>query len=355
MKAIQCFKIGDPSTSLHIKNTISIPQITNQDQILVKVYYAAINPCDWKHVLGFYTWLHDKTPFTPGIDFSGRVIAKGTNVKHVEIGDIIYGQTWISSCGSMAQFTLVESSNCAKIPYNTTPLEAAAIPLISITSYQALTKAQLRKGQKLLIFGGSTACGLAAIQLAKNYFNCDDITVTSTSEKLCKSLGADVVINYKQIQYEKILKDKCFDVVLDCVGGKQYWEQCLDKNIIKKSGYYVSIVGDNENGLDPSSELVNESNGMGNTWVSKVSIERNRLAQSGNGPIYNLHSENPSQSIDDVTKLVELGKLKPILDSGSPYKFEEFIEMFERSVSKRAKGKLVLEICPQTNRINSKL
>ena len=249
MKAIVCLKTGAPKDVLSIVENVPIPIITKPNQVLVKVFYASINPVDYKMINGMMGMISPKKPqFIVGSDFSGRVIAKGTdpNLKRLEIGDLVYGQCW--KMGSFAEYCIVEAKNVYRMPSLIDPLAAASIPVVAQTSYQAIIKAKLKKSDTFLILGGSTATGIMAIQIVKKFIECDQVIVTSSQEDLCKSLGADRVINYKNEDWTQILKDYNLDAIYDCVGGQESWDQCRKQNILKQDGYYITIVGDTQHG-----------------------------------------------------------------------------------------------------------
>merc|ERR1712130_811177 len=222
-------------------------------QAVIKVLYAAINPIDYKLTKGLMGMFGKKPNHIPGFDICGRIVTIGPNknnadIKGLKVGHLIYGQSKTFS-GSLAEYSLVNIKDIHVMPSNVTPLQAAAIPLVSQTSIQSLATAQVSKGQKLLILGGSTATGMAAIQIAKHYIQCSEVVVTSSQEELCKSLGADRVINYKKEQWEVALKDYECDAIYDCVGGQKSWNDCRSEKVLKGNGHYVSIVGDDENPL----------------------------------------------------------------------------------------------------------
>eukprot|EP00483_Globobulimina_turgida_P000062 UN00062 len=339
MKGIRCSVIGDPLKSVAIANDIKVPIITESDHVLVKIHYAAINPFDWMQISGQMGLMTYKTPFIPGCDFSGRVVAKGKDVKHIKINDLVYGATK-SKQGTMAEFTLVKAANICKIPSNIGTLEAAAIPWVSTTSYQVLTKSGLKKGETLLILGGSTATGLAATQIAKNQIGCSNVTVTSTQQELCKSVGVDVVINYKNEKWQNVLKDKKFDVVYDCVGGLDSWDDVRSENVIKSDGYYLSIVGDKMYGSELDASAL---------FSMTASIVNRKFWGSVGQQKYDFVMMDDSKSMSEVNQLVESGKLKAVIDQDSPYQFDDFLNMFEKSMAHKARGKLVLEICAEDN------
>ena len=337
MKAIVCLKNGAPKDVLKIVKNVPSPIITKPNQVLVKVLYASINPIDCKMITGMMGMISPKKPeFIAGRDFSGRVIAKGTdpNLRRLEIGDLVYGQCW--KMGSFAEYCIVEAQNVHKMPSLIDPLNAASIPLVAQTSYQAIIKAKLKKGDKFLILGGSTATGIMAIQIAKKFIECDQVIVTSSQEDLCKSLGADRVINYKKEDWTQILKNQYFDAIYDCVGGQQSWDQSRKQNILKKDGYFITIVGDTQHG---------DNYGFGKIIGTGLSLVNRKFWGSiGNDPNYDLHLMDSGKNLRDISSLIDANKLKPVLDTESPFKFEDYLKMIDKSMSHKAKGKLVIKI-----------
>eukprot|EP00485_Elphidium_margaritaceum_P021407 CAMPEP_0202713102 /NCGR_PEP_ID=MMETSP1385-20130828/49804_1 /ASSEMBLY_ACC=CAM_ASM_000861 /TAXON_ID=933848 /ORGANISM="Elphidium margaritaceum" /LENGTH=325 /DNA_ID=CAMNT_0049373349 /DNA_START=47 /DNA_END=1024 /DNA_ORIENTATION=+ len=304
MKAVVCTKFGEPKEVLQIQN-LPIPEVQKPNQAVVKVLYASLNPVDWKIAKG-YIPKAKQTPYTICADYAGRVVAKGNDdkLKDIAVGDLVYGQAW-STGGSFAEYVLVSDVEVDKMPANVSASEAAAIPLVSNTSYQLLQdKLKVKKGEKVLILGGSTATGMAATQIAKRLLEAGEVVVTSSQEELCKSLGADRVINYRNEKWEEVLKNADFDVVFDTAQGQSAYDAVQASNVLKKDGRYASIVG---------------------------------------GPEFVM--QNPlGPNLKDVSKLVSDGKLKLKLDQESPFKFEDFLKMFEKSMAGKARGKLVMQV-----------
>ena len=223
---------------------------------------ASVNPVDWKIAKGWLSSVMKKSfPFVIGRDCSGIIVACGSKVDSKILAPGMRVAAHIdtrSKHGTFSEYTCINSSCVAQIPDSLSFNDAASFPLVAQTAYQALIdKGKLGykgiKNQKVLIFGGSTAVGHYAIQISKA-FDASEIVVTSSKEELCKSLGATKVYNYKNTNKKKVnkikndndyltnLKGKELDIVLDCVGGKIYWENA--QKILGKNGKFVTIVGD---------------------------------------------------------------------------------------------------------------
>jgi len=333
MRAIYATENGDPCKVVEIKE-IPIPKITSKDEVLIKVAYAAINPVDWKIISGRLGPVNLRKPaHVPGSDFSGQVIAKGDGdeLKEIEVGDMVFG----NCAGSFAEYMVAPSSKIHKMPESVSSLEAAAMPLVTQTSFQAIETLKLQKGEKILILGGSTSCGLMATQIAKRHIGCAEVIVTSSQEALCKKSGADRVINYKEEKWEEILKDYGLDAIYDCVGGVDYWNMSRSEGVLKKNGRYATIVGDTQH---VAQVTIGSMIGMG------LSIANRKFWGSLGYQSYDFIMCDSTKNMADIAALIEAGKLNPCLDPDSPYKFEDYVSMFEKSMSHRARGKLVIQI-----------
>ncbi|WP_445536286.1 NADP-dependent oxidoreductase [Acinetobacter sp. G18] len=309
----------------------SQPPLT-ADAVLVKVHAASINPLDLRVLEGeFKAILPVKFPFILGNDFAGTVVEIGSNVSQFKVGDEVYAKTDLN--GAFAEYTVVQQSSLALKPQNISMEQAAALPLVALTSWQALVEiAKVKAGQKVLIHAGSGGVGSIAIQLAKSL---GAIIATTTSGKnigWVKELGADIIIDYKTTDFEQELKD--YDVVLDTQGGKTL-EKSL--NVLKRGGRLISISGPPDHAF---AEAINPN------WFLKCVIPmlswsiRHKAKKRGITYTF-LFMQPNGQQLSKITELVEAGKIKPVVDQ--TYDFIQIKEALQYVNTGRAKGKVVLQ------------
>jgi len=170
---------------------------------------------------------------------AGVVVRVGTNVRQLKPGDEVYARPAQDRIGAFAEYIAMNEADVAMKPNNLTMAEAASIPLVALTAWQALVeRANLQKGKKVLIHAGSGGVGTIAIQLAK-HLGAHVATTTSTANvALVKGLGADIVVDYKKDDFEKLLHG--YDVVLNSL-GKDTLEKSL--GVLKPGGKLISISG----------------------------------------------------------------------------------------------------------------
>ena len=210
------------------------------DELLVEVHAAGVNPIDNMIPTGmFKPVLKVQLPAIMGSDLAGIVIDVGSRVTRFKKGDAIFASLFDLGSGSIAEYAVVPESAAAPKPVNLDFVQAASVPMVGLTSWQALKeRANLQPGQKVFIPAGSGGIGTFAIQLAK-YFGAKVGTNTSTGNiPLVTSLGADEVIDYKKQAFEKVLRD--YDVVLGTIRG-----DAVEKSvgILKPGGRIVSLSG----------------------------------------------------------------------------------------------------------------
>ncbi len=239
MKAAQINKYGG-SEVIEINKKTPKP-VLSAGNVLIEAYAAGINPVDWKIREGF---LHQmaplKFPATLGGDFSGIITEVGIEVSGFKNGDMVYGQAIVLSggSGSFAEFISADAKYIAKKPKKANHAEAAALPLAGVSALQALTEhMNLSPGKKILIHGGSGGIGSIAIQIAKHLGAYVATTVSSENREFAKSLGADIIINYKNQSFEELIKE--YDAVFDTVGGGTYKKSF---KVLRKGGIIVSML-----------------------------------------------------------------------------------------------------------------
>jgi NADPH:quinone reductase-like Zn-dependent oxidoreductase len=251
MKSVQINKYGS-SEVIEINQSTSEPTVSS-GKVLVIIKAAGINPADWKiREGGLQQLVSLQFPSTLGVDFSGVIkqIGEGISPSDFKQGDEVYGQAGVINGGSgaFAEMALANTESIANKPKRLSHAEAAGLPLVGVSAWQALVEnIGLSKGQKILIHGGAGGIGSIAIQLAK-YLGADVATTVSANDKqFVQELGADVIIDYKTQTFEDLLHD--YDAVFDTVGGETYRRSF---KVIKKGGVIVSMLE------QPNSELMNQ-------------------------------------------------------------------------------------------------
>lgn len=318
MKAVQINAYGGNEV-LEVNENAPKPSVS-QDQILIEVHAASINPFDSFMLRG---GLKGKVPLslpiTLGGDFAGVVTEVGEEVNKFKKGDKVYGSALIlaGGSGSFAQFAQAGEETVALKPKNIDFPQAASLPLVGVSALQVLENhIKLKKGQKILIHGGAGGIGSIAVQLAKALGAYIATTVSTKDMDFARNLGADEVIDYKQSfssNKNEVFEDKIkdFDAVFTTVGG-----EIVDKSFatLKKGGILVSMLG------QPSEELAKKHGIVAIAQVTKINTEDlNRLA-----------------------KYVESSKIKPQIDKVFP--IEQAKEAFRHLEEGHPQGKVVLKI-----------
>lgn len=332
MKAFTVNRYGKKE-KLHLTE-VSNPTL-NDDEVLVQIQAAAVNLLDSKIRDGeFKLFLPYKTPFVLGHDVAGVVSKVGSKVTKFKVGDAVYARPADFRTGTFAEYVAVKAGDLALKPKNLSMEEAASIPLVGLTAWQALVeKANLQKGQKVFIQAGSGGVGTFAIQLAKHLGAFVATTTSSGNKDLVKSLGADVVIDYKTEDFETLLKD--YDVVLNSQDAKT-----LEKSlkILKPNGKIISISG------PPDVEFAKE---IGLSWFFKMVMRllsfsiKNKAKKLGVNYSF-LFMKADGKQLSQITTLIEAGKIRPIVDKIFP--FEQTNEAMAYVESGRAKGKVVIKV-----------
>ena len=218
------------------------------DSVLIAVHAASLNPIDNILRSGVMKDMIPLTfPHVMGFDVSGEVIEVGKDVTVFKVGDAVFARPNQDDAGAIAEVARVKESELARKPANISHAEAASVPLVGLTAWQALiTKGDLKKGDKVLIHAGSGGVGTLAIQIAKHFGAYVATTCSARNADLVRRLGADVVIDYKTQSFEDELSD--YDLVFDMLGG-----ETLNRSfgVLKKGGMLVSIKGQDTDNLAP--------------------------------------------------------------------------------------------------------
>ncbi|MGP3963481.1 NADP-dependent oxidoreductase [Nonomuraea sp. 3N208] len=308
------------------------PELGDGD-VLVRVRAAGVNPLDSKIRDGeFKLILRYRPPFVLGHDVAGVVTRVGSAVRRFKAGDEVYARPGKDRIGTFAELVAIDQDDIALKPTSLSMLEAAAVPLVGLTAWQALVeRANVRAGQKVLIHAGSGGVGTMAIQLAK-YLGATVATTTSTANvDWVKSLGADVVVDYKQQDFATVLSG--YDVVLDSLGG-----ETLEKSltVVKPGGLVIGISG------PPDPDFAKEIGAPSFLRMAMTLLSRRiRRQAKRRGVRYSfLFMRASGTQLRELTTLIDAGHLRPIVDRMFP--FDATLEAVAYVDQGRAKGKVVV-------------
>ena len=332
MKALVFKRYGKPDQIMFA----DIPRPALQpDEILVQVHAAGLNPIDYMIPKGtFKPILKFQLPATLGSDLAGVVVEMGSRVTRFKRGDAVFASIFDLGTGSLAEFAVVPENAAALKPANLDFVQAASIPMVALTSWQALKeRAQIKPGQKVFIPAGAGGIGTFAIQLAK-YFGAKVATTTSTGNvDLVRSLGADEVVDYKKQEFENVLRD--YDAVLGTVRGDAIQKSL---QILKPKSKVVSLIG-------PPDAAFGRARGMNVFMVfvlGLLSRKIHRLAKK-RGVEYSFLFVHPDgRQLAEIGELLEAGKIRPVIDKVFP--FDQAKEALAHLEKGRAKGKVVVQM-----------
>lgn len=311
-----------------------IPELRDDD-VMVEIHAASVNLLDSKIRDGeFKLILPYRLPLILGNDVAGRVVRVGSRVRRFKPGDEVYARPHQDRIGTFAEFIAMNEDDVAIKPKNLTMEEAASIPLVGLTAWQVLIdRANLKKGEKVLIHAGSGGVGTFAIQLAKHIGATVATTTSAANADLVKSLGADVVIDYRQEDFEKVLSS--YDVVLNSL-GKDTLEKSL--KVLKPGGKLISISSPpdtafaKEIGLNRFFQQVMRLLSFGiRKKAKKRDISYSFVFMRANG-----------EQLSKITPLIENGIIRPVVDRVFPFELtKDAIAYIETGHSK---GKVVVKV-----------
>jgi NADPH:quinone reductase-like Zn-dependent oxidoreductase len=318
MKAIRIHNYGGPEVLQY--EEAPRPKVAAATEVLIRVHAAGVNPIDWKVREGYMKdfWPHE-FPLILGWDLSGVVEKIGTGVSHFKKGDEVYSVPDASRDGAYAEYIVVRESEVALKPKSLHHVRAAAVPLAAVTAWQALFDAgQLKRGQRVLIHGGSGGVGHVAVQLAKWKGAHVLATASTKNQELLRELGVDEPIDYTKQKFEDVARD--VDLVLDLIGGET---QERSWSVLKKGGSLLSLV-------QPPSVEKAKALGVRAAFVAG----------------------HPSDAqLAEIAKIIDSGQLAPVIDRILP--LSEVRRAHELSQSGHTHGKIVLRISNGNGTIQS--
>jgi alcohol dehydrogenase len=310
------------------------PEVREND-VLVEVHAAGVNLLDSKLRSGeFKLILPYRPPFVLGHDVAGVVVRVGSRVTRFKAGDAVYARPADHHIGAFAELIAVREADLALKPKNLTMEEAASIPLVGLTAWQALVeRGQLKRGQKVFIQAGSGGVGTLAIQLAKSLGATVATTTSTANVDWVRSLGADIVVDYKREDFEAKLSG--YDLVLHSQDA-----QALAKSlrVLRAGGQLVSISG------PPDPAFARE---IGAPWFVKLFVQLSsfgarRKAKRLNTRFSFLFMSANGEQLERLTALIEAGQIRPVVDKVFP--FQSTNEALTYVETGRAKGKVVVKL-----------
>jgi NADPH:quinone reductase-like Zn-dependent oxidoreductase len=332
MRALVLKRYGKPDQVAFADTPRPVP---GPGEILVQVYAAGLNPIDNMIPKGmFKPILRLQLPATLGSDLAGVVVEAGSRVTRFKPGDVVFASIFdLSGTSALAEFARVPENAAALKPANQDFVQAASVPMVGLTSWQALKDgARLKPGQKVFIPAGAGGIGTFAIQLAK-YLGAKVGTTTSTGNvDLVRSLGADEVIDYKKQEFEDVLQD--YDAVLGAVRG-----DAIEKSlrILKPGSTIVSLIG-------PPDAAFARARGMNLFMVFLFGLLSRKIIRLAGkrGIAYSFLFVRPDGGqLAEIGELLEAGRIRPVIDK--IYPFEQAKEALAYLEKGRAKGKVVVQ------------
>jgi NADPH:quinone reductase-like Zn-dependent oxidoreductase len=306
-----------------------------EDDILIQIHAAGVNQLDSKIRNGeFKRILPYRLPLILGHDVAGVVLRVGSRVRRFKPGDEVYARPAKDRIGTFAEFISMDEDAVAIKPKGLTMEEAASIPLVGLTAWQVLIeRANLKKGQRVLIHAGSGGVGTFAIQLAKHVGAVVATTTSTANLEWVKALGADIVIDYSKDDFATVLSD--YDVVLNSLGG-----EVLQKSlqVLKPGGKLISISGPPDAGF---------AKDLGSSWILRqimrlLSYRIRKKARRHRVSYSFLFMRASGDQLREIGRLIESGTIRPVVDRVFP--FESTNDALAYVESGRAKGKVVVKV-----------
>jgi NADPH:quinone reductase-like Zn-dependent oxidoreductase len=311
MKAIVIHEYGGPEVLKYEDVPRPAPK---EDQILVRVIAAGVNPVDALIRSGKYAkFFGTKLPLIPGYDIAGIVEKIGADITKFKTGDPVYAYIGLEEGGGYAEYAVVREVETAAKRKSLAYESAAAVPVAALTAWQALIDtAKLSAGQTVLIHGGSGGVGIFAIQIAKTRGAHVIATASSANQDFLRQLGADVVIDYTKTKFEEVAKD--VDVVLDSVGKDTL---ARSYGVLKKGGFIVTLVA----------------------RIDQVELDKHGIQGAS------LSVKPDSNELAEIGKLIDEQKIKVIVSQTFP--LSEAMKAQEQVATGHTRGKIVLKVADE--------
>jgi NADPH:quinone reductase-like Zn-dependent oxidoreductase len=311
MKAIVIHEYGSPEVLKY--EDVPRPE-PKEDQILVRMIAAGVNPVDGMIRSGMFA-KYEKAEFPAilGADIAGVIEKVGSKITKFKAGDPVFAYASLKTGGGYAEYALTTEREAAPKPKSLTYVEAAAVPVVALTAWQALIDtAKLSADRTVLIHGGSGGVGTFAIQIAKARGAKVIATASTANQDLLKELGADMAIDYTKQKFEDVAKD--VDVVLDSVGKDTL---ARSYGVVKKGGYIVSLVA----------------------RIDHAELDKHGIHGAS------LNVEPNSDELAEIGRLIDDKKIKVVVSQTFP--LAEAKSAQEQVATGHTRGKIVLKIADE--------
>lgn len=304
------------------------------DEILVKIHTAGVNPLDNMIIRGEVKMIVPyKIPLVMGNEFVGTVEETGSKAKRFNKGDRVYGRMPLDKIGAFAEYAAVKESAAARVPEYLSDEEAACVPLTALTAVQVLELMHPKKGETIFISGGTGSLGAMAIPVAKSMGLTVITNGSARNRDRVISLGADRFIDYKTEEYADVLSD--VDYVLDTLGDKELQKEF---GILKNGGTLVSLKG------MPNGEFASRT---GMSWIKRflfgmVGRKYDKMAAKKNQKYHFIFVHEDGAGLEKLSKIFADKKIEASVDQVFP--LDEINEAHRKVAAGGSRGKTVIKV-----------
>ncbi|HET8984943.1 MAG TPA: NADP-dependent oxidoreductase [Trueperaceae bacterium] len=328
MRAFAVRDYGEPVT----ENEVPEP-IVGASEVLVDVSAAGVNHADERlRTGGFKQIFPMDLPLILGSDVAGRVVAVGDRVTGFEPGDEVYGHPGVGGVGTFADRVAVAAEHLALKPASISVVEAASLPVVALTAWQVLVeRGRVGPGQSVLIHGGAGGVGSISIQLAKHLGATVATTASASSADFVRELGADIVVDYRNDDFEELLSD--VDLVLDSRGGDNLQRSL---RVLRRGGKAIGIADP----PDPAFAARIDANPVVKLAIRAMSSRVRRQARRLGVSYEFLLARGDGDQLRQIAELIDQGVLRPIIDRVLP--FDDTPQALQALTDGGVRGKIVV-------------
>ncbi|WP_369779980.1 NADP-dependent oxidoreductase [Streptomyces sp. R33] len=330
MKAFVLERYGSPLREVEMPVPVPAPH-----EVLVRMVASGVNHADERLRSGEFKAIFPfRLPKVMGGELSGEVVEAGSAVRDVAVGDHVYGYVDLAATGTFSEFVAVDAATMAAVPQSVSLVEAAGLPVVALTAWQALVEmGKVKKGQTVLIHGGTGGVGSVAIQLAK-HLGCTVATTVSTANiAAARELGADIVIDYRHDDLAQSLAGTPVDLVLDTQGGATLQASL---GVLRPGGTVIGITGP----PDPAFARRVGVNPVVRLAIRALSARTRRRARALGVTYRFLFITPDSAALRQVAVLVDDGVLRPIIDRVLP--FDQTPRALDEALAGGTRGKVLV-------------